>query len=429
MLKIMRFLLIISPLFFLIVTSSTFFPYVSGKSLLLRSAISLLTILFFTYFAYSAEFREQIISKVKDLKKNKLVLTVLVYFTLFTISTMLAIDKFFSFWGSPERSEGWVGIFFYILFFFLTLLLFEKKHWLWFFKISLASGLVLFIHALVQYFGGNPRPGSLIGNPALLATYFLFVIFSALVVFYYSKIDKNKFWQWLSGMTVLLGVIGIFLTGTRGAILGLATGILAILIYFFTFKSVKNFKKISAILFLLTIVFSGIFLLTRKAGIWQKVPGLNRVAQISLKDSTIQSRLIMAKISIDAVNPVKEGIGRFLFGRGWENYKIAWQKYYDPKLYFYDTSSFDRAHNKIFDVLVMNGILGLLAYLAIWFFYFREIFKLAPSPYNLAPVFLFFGVAFFIQNLFLFDHIASWIPFFVLIASAISYLNYDYAKK
>ena len=420
----MQVLLISIALFPLIVTNSTFFPTVFGKALYIRTLITMVTILFTTYFSYSSEFRVSIVAKINDLKKNRIVQAISAYFVIFSISTALATDKFISFWGSPERNEGWVGIFFYILFFFLIIFLFEKKHWIWFLRTSVLIGIVTFIHMMYQFFTGSARPDSLSGNVALLSTYLLFFTFCSFWLFLKSNQERNRLWLWISGLAIPASIISIFLDGTRGAIVGLAAGILASLIYlalrgeniFF-----KNFslKRISAGLLLLVVVFSGTFILTRKAEIWSKVPGLNRIALISASDPTTHSRLILAKISLNAINPANEGIKKFLFGWGWDNFKLAWQKYYDPALYFYDQAVFDRAHDKIFDVLVMNGILGLLAYLAIWFFFFRTIFRLGGFS---TPILLFFGTAFFVQNLFLFDHVMSWVPFFAVLGYA-TYLS------
>lgn len=427
MLNTMRILLMGLAFFPLVFISNLFFPYVFSKAFVIKAVLSLSTIFFTIHFIQSLDFREKIIAKFNVLKNNKIVLSILAYFVIFTIGVILAKDKFLAFWGDVERAEGWVGILFFLLFFALTLLLFEKKHWLWFFRLSLITGLILFGHILIQYLNGVERPGSILDNPALLATYLLFVIFSSLLVFYESKRERNKFWLWFSGAMIFLSTIGIFITEVRGAILGLGIGILAVLIYFIfrggqsKLFNLLNLKWLSVTLILLVFIFSGVFLATRKAEIWQKVPGLDRVAQISFEDQSTRSRINVAKISLNAINPVNAGITKFLFGYGWENFRLAWQKYYIAEKDFYDPAIYDRAHNKILDVLVMNGILGLLAYLVIWFFFFQTILKMNKF---LPAIFLFFGVSFFAQNLVLFDHIASWLPFFAMLGFAI-HLNHE----
>jgi len=81
----------------------------------------------------------------------------------------------------------------------------------------------------------------------------------------------------------------------------------------------------------------------------------------------------------------------------------------------YESLWFDRAHDKIFDVLVMNGVLGLLSYSAIWFLLFRLAFKRITEKEYAVPI-IFFGSAYFVQNLFVFDQISTYIPFFALLA-------------
>jgi tetratricopeptide (TPR) repeat protein len=80
---------------------------------------------------------------------------------------------------------------------------------------------------------------------------------------------------------------------------------------------------------------------------------------------------------------------------------------------------FDRSHDIIFDWLINAGILGLLSYLSIFFFAFRNLYinykekKIILWEYMLvAGIF----IAYFIQNLFVFDEIATYIPFFAILA-------------
>jgi tetratricopeptide (TPR) repeat protein len=94
----------------------------------------------------------------------------------------------------------------------------------------------------------------------------------------------------------------------------------------------------------------------------------------------------------------------------------------------YEHTWFDRAHNKLIDVLVMNGLLGLMAYLVLWGLVFYFILKTPKSRNNAKPyaaqrgnepleraALLFFGAAYFTQNLFVFENISVYIPFFAFL--------------
>ncbi len=181
-------------------------------------------------------------------------------------------------------------------------------------------------------------------------------------------------------------------------------------------------KKLSArtvsIVFLgIVIIFAGVFLITKDNPFWQRVILLDRVAQISYSDGTTQTRLGNIGMSLESVSPENVGLMRSAFGWGPDNFEFAYGKYYDPALQQYDPGWFDRAHNKILDVLVMHGVFGLLSYLAIWVFLFMRIFS--KNGGSVAGASVFFAVAFFVQNLFVFDQITNYIPLYAFIGFVI----------
>jgi tetratricopeptide (TPR) repeat protein len=282
---------------------------------------------------------------------------------------------------------------------------------------------------------------SFIGNPAFLAGYFLFIIFAAFIVLFS---DKNRWWRCFGGLSALMATAGVFLTQTRGAMVGLVIGA-AFAVFYFAIKG--KGVKFGIALVLLGVLFLGIFVVTRNNPVWQKIPGVNRFTALSYDDPSFQTRLIAAGVSLDAVNPSKNSLERFLVGWGPENFNIAYNKHYNPEYLKYEGLWFDRAHNKLLDVLVMDGALGLLAYLGIWLSILYLVFRRSASirqnqhesvseksalirhnqhesaslnnPYLSASI-LFFAVAYFVQNLFLFDQISTYIPFFAFLAFVIS---------
>ncbi|HDH31718.1 MAG TPA: hypothetical protein ENH26_03020, partial [Candidatus Wolfebacteria bacterium] len=369
------------------------------------------------------------------------------------------------------------GMFHYLVFLIMTVLIFTKKDWSRFFKISFFTGLVVIFYGFLEYFGvrnfpfiaslPSPRPGSYIGNSAFLATYMFFIIAFAVIVFYQHKsavISINqrlsKFWKYFSLLIIILAVAMIFITGTRGAILGLGAGIFSLLVYFafkkqsisINLKSLSiSLRKLSLFLLLLMILFGSIFWFTRSNDVWQKIPGLNRLAQTAvfdLNDSSTQMRLMNWEISWEAF---KE---KPLFGWGLENFLLAYQKNYDPNMALYGETWLDRAHNKIIDLAVMQGIFGLLTYLlmfgGIFFILFRKkstliyaddkLINIDNYPHksaeisinqcinnqpksafiSVSPFLMAILIAYFVQNLVLFDQLTSYIFFFAVLGFLIS---------
>lgn len=408
----------------LIVAESVFFPYISGKSLLIRLAIALTAVLFLTHFSFNKFFRNEIYLRIQKIKKNPLILSVLAFMVLFTLSTIFAFNKFRALYGDVERGEGFIGIFFFFGFFVFSLLLFAKKDWLWFFKLSLFSGLILFIKEIAEVSNGIIRPGSFTGNPTFLAGYLLFIVAASAIVFYNAKNESSGlkvFWRIFSGASFLMAVAGIFITQTRGTIVGLFAGVIISLIYSSIYGGATsigkiNLKKLSLYSLIFVAIFLGTFFLTKSNAVWQKIPGFDRLAKINIStDFTAQTRLISLGVSAKAINPSANGYDRFLLGWGMENFSVAYNKYYNPHYYFYEKTWFDRAHNKLMDVLVMNGVLGFVAYMAMWISFLWLIFRKKVFSYDKASM-LFFGTALFVHLLFVFDQISTYIPFFAFLS-------------
>lgn len=392
-----------------------------NSNFFMRTAMVSVSVLFLGYFFYSRKFRDEVSEKTGALIRNPIVISVLSFICIFIISSIFAVDKYVAFWGNIERMEGAVGFVYFFSFFVFSLLVFERKDWVWFFRLSLFTALVLLLKEFFQFFSGAVRPDSLLNNPSFLAAYLLFPMASSIIVF---GDTENKFWRIFSVGIFFLAIWGIFLTQTRGTILGMVVGLVAIAVYcVFTGKNIYykklNLRKTAVILLIILAMFSGVFVLTRKSEVWQKVPGLARVARITEEDVTTKTRLLNINLSLNAVNPNQNGLKKLLLGWGPDNFRLAYGKYFNPKQFDYEKAWFDRAHNQALDLLVMAGVLGLLAYLAIYFFLFKVLFRNKEFSFrNIGLV--FFGVAFFAHLLFLFNQITTSIPFFAVLAFSAS---------
>jgi len=412
MIKVCLWTLALIPL---IADNSLFTP--TNSVFFMRTFLFLISVLFLIGFLFSQNFRSEVIRKVNLFIKNPIVISIGVFLLVFIISTIFSIAKYNAFWGTTERAEGLVGLIYFFSFFIFSLFIFEKRDWLWFFKLSLFVSLILLIKEFSQFFGGAVRPDSFIGNPTFLAGYLLFSIFCSIIIF---SEAKDKFFRYFSVLIFILSILGIFISGTRSTLVGLAFGFIVVLIYsLIKGKSISfwnfNLRKASIIILCFVFVFGVIFMATRSSGVWQKVPGLSRVAVISEENKTTQTRLLMAELSLESMNPKVEGLKKFLIGWGPENFSLAYAKYFNPKQFAYEVGWFDRSHNKLLDALVMTGILGLLAYLSIWFFFFKSIFK--RKDFSLLNIgLLLFGVSLLVHLLFVFDQITTSIPFFVVLA-------------
>jgi O-antigen ligase len=389
-----------------------------GKMIFVRVMLLLASAFFFFYYIDKPKFRMEIRGRVAGAVRNPLVISVLAFVTIATISAFLAVSPFKAFFGNLDRSEGLLGLLCYFTFFVYSYLLFNHEDWIIFFKLSIAAGLISVVKAASEYTGGMSRPKAFTGNTEYLAGYLLFVVFAAVIVFVNSP--KKSIWRYMAAAGGAAGVAGIVLTQTRGAILGLAVAAAVLAVYgLICGKNVKLLGRVSArtvalVLIVLAIVSGGLFLATKDAAVWQKVPGISRIAKADVASSnSVKTRLISLKTSWRAVT--ESGPMRGLLGYGPDNFNIAFGRFYDPTFYEYEHGWLDRAHNKIMDVAVMNGVLGLLAYLAIWAAVIWLVFRRRPvSPERLAM--LLFSAAYFTYLMTMFDQVTTYISFFAALA-------------
>ncbi|MEI6316779.1 MAG: O-antigen ligase family protein [bacterium] len=412
----------------LVYSSGSLFPYIFPKGLYFRGLIFVAVVVFCITCAAKKNFRDEMIAKISSVWKNSVFKWMTFFYGALLLSTIFAFDRYMALFGNIEREEGFVGLFFFYIFFVLITILFEKKDWLRFFVVNMLAGLVLFLVEASQFFlQNNARPGSLTDNPIFLATYLIFVIFSAVMVYRAANKKNNTLVMSASMVSIIISLVGIFMTQTRGALLGMFFGLIVVFIYFgIASKNIIVYKNISLrrlVVYCMVVgaVFVAIFVSTRHSSVWAHIPGLNRVALISTNDPTTQARFVNAGIAVHAVDPREVGITRSFFGWGWDNYIYAWQKFYNPRLFSFDQSLFDRAHDKLLDVLLMSGILGIITYLGLWFVFFREAFKKGKEFSLEIAMFVFWGIAFFLQNLTVFDTLVTFITFYAIFA----YLIYE----
>lgn len=421
------------------------FPHGFGKTFFFRVVVEILTILFLAYLVWSKD--SAIFGRLKALLKNPLFIAVLVFFFSAAVSTVFAHNSYHAFWGNAERGDGLFNLLHYLVLLIVAISVFEKKDWFLFFKISLGVSLVVVFYAWLQYFDISNFPfalkvnrlGSFFDNAAFFGTYLIFITGLSGLVFHEAK---SRFWRYSSIFIILFSVPQIFIVRVRGPVVGLAAGLLFLLLYF-VFRGGKEavaatkIRKISLTALGLLAVFGVTFFFTRGADFWQTIPGFNRFTDISLSDSSFQTRLIALGSSWEAF------MEKPIIGWGLENYNVGYNKYYNPKYATYEEAWFDRAHNKVMEVAVIQGGLGLISYLSMFAVLFFLLFKKEKSLISAdqklinadkkiridqsksvsngeAPILGALVIAYFVQNLFLFDTPVSYLMLFVVLGFIVS---------
>src|SRR3989338_11100566 len=116
---------------------------------------------------------------------------------------------------------------------------------------------------------------------------------------------------------------------------------------------------------------------------------------------------------------------RPLTGWGLDAFHILFNIKYNPKSleFGYYETWFDRAHNTILDVLSMTGLFGFVAWTSIFvalFYLVWRAWKKGWIDLPIAAVLTALPVAYFVQNLFVFDHPAAFSMSYLMYALVIA---------
>ncbi len=417
-LKVLKYLILgglfTIPFIPLIVSSSLFFPFITGKNFYFRILIEVIFGLWAILAIYDKRYRP----------KMSWILGFLVAFIVsLTVSAIFGKNPYHSFWSNYERMEGLLTYFHILAYFIVLVSVFRvEKLWKWFFNISLGASAIVAVYGVLQLAGklaihqGSIRLDATLGNASYLAIYMVFNIFIAL--FYLAR--EKEWYAWLYVPLIILQSFVLYHTATRGAILGVLGGLL-LTVAIVAFLSKQKMVKLIAFSVIVVIVLSlGGFLLAKNSSFVKNSPVLKRFASISMNETTTQSRFVIWGM---AWNGFKE---RPILGWGPENFNLVFDKYYQPILYKQEPW-FDRAHNVFFDHMISGGIFGILSYLGLFFsaFYYL-LFKKRDSISVLGEekIFSVYGAAiltgllaaYFFNNLFVFDNLISLLFFFAILA-------------
>ena len=430
-----KFFLIASLFSVVIVTHFTIFPFVAGKIIFFRVMVEL-ALLFYLLHVIATEHSSvecsggnlltRLLRSLRSLAMtNKIVLAVTIFVVIFSAVGFLGVDPANSFWSNYVRGEGVFQMWHYYAFFILLILLFrDEKDWrrlLIFFLVAGGLSLLLGIVPWLRAYHLDTRFKGAIGNPAFTATYLLFCLFFSLHLLRslapVSWRDRSPGTTALV-LSIIISLSFLFLTGTRGALLGLIVGGAAAVLIIGLRKGLKFLKFKSLAKAIIPLIF-GVCAL---GFLFYFQPF--RIFQISPKEDTAQTRFWIWQSAL------KGWREKPLLGWGAENFPEVFDKYYDQRHGSADEGKevwIDRAHSIFFDYLAETGILGLLAYLGIWVTYFYTVvYKYIVSARDLnfknlsllrrpIIIFLIFPIIYLVQGSLIFELLPSYIGLFVFL--------------
>ena len=226
-------------------------------------------------------------------------------------------------------------------------------------------------------------------------------------------------------LPLLFSVI-IYYTQTRGTALGLIGAVIlsALLYAIFAgrglsrekepakYKKTLMYRWICGGAVIVVILVGLITWLNRNSSFVQNSPTLSRLTSISWEQFSQEGRGYVYPMALKGFTQ------RPVLGWGQESFNYVFNANYNPLMYGQE-QWFDRAHSVFLDWLIAGGIVGLIAYLALYVLFLRAVWKseLSIATKSILTALL---AGYAIHNLVVFDNIASYIPFFALLGFAAS---------
>lgn len=358
-----------------------------------------------------------------------LYIAIFVYFLAIGASVVFAVDPLRAWWGNQERMNG----LFTVLHFFvwMTMSISVLRTWDQWKKLlgyQVILSVIMGCVSLLQIpfpklllFPAGPRVGGLLDNPIYMAGYQIFSFF--LIALLWMKTSSKQV-RILLGLAAIVDMGAFLAAQSRGALLGLAVGIAAFGGMWVLLGKSKKAKVAAIGLVMLFFGSYGILYAARDTD-FVKSSALERLTNLQ---ATTETRFIAWKIAWRGF------LERPLTGWGYDNFHILFNKYYNPqslRFGYYETW-FDRAHNTVMDILSMTGLFGILTYAAIWGALFHSVFRAYRKGWIDAPfasVLTALPIAYFVQNLFVFDQPAGFTMSFLMYGLIISATSGEFVGK
>ncbi len=384
-----------------VVVLSYLYPWVSGKIWGYEIIIEVLFPLYVLLAFRRKEYRPA---------ANPFLYAVLIYFAVATVSMILGDMPHRSMWSKPDRLTG-MFFQYHLLAFFLM----AGSVWRGILKrpitVTVLAATALAVQGAIEVYvgtaGGGERGSATLGNPSYLGQYLVPHVFFAAWLFWQDRARLRRALWIVSGILLLVGILA---TKSRGALLGLfISALVAALIACFRAEGrLKKWARASLIGFALIVV--AFFAADR----WPPTHAwlYNQRLSIQYFRETGGPRQLLIENALQGIK------ARPVLGWGPENFESAYYYYYNPttiRYSDYETRQ-DRPHNLILEILVELGIIGLLAYAAIFYFGWSTALKAGEERKFEGAVLVLAIISQIVTNLFIFETPISYMMMFFELA-------------
>lgn len=221
----------------------------------------------------------------------------------------------------------------------------------------------------------------------------LYLTFSFYISYLYRQMFSSKFDSILSKTGMIISIIGIFLTFSRGGLFGFVIGIV--------FLCVINFKRINGILFFVPIIILLVCIILNLDVSLLKSNIYNTFTQ-RLETAFDSNGMYQARLNT-SLAALKMGRDHFLFGVGRGNFRANSKKYliqqgvdWDKEGKFYGKLI---PHNTLAGFFAEMGIFGLLMFCSLFAILFIKLYKAENIDKDIKKVIFALIVAVFIQSI------------------------------
>ena len=433
----------------LIVSTGAYFPFVVGKAIYSRSIIEVTFVLWLILILYDPKYR---------LGRSWVVAALGLWLLVSILAGLTGVSPMRSMWSTYERMQGIFDLAHWFCFVIVAASVFRTfASWRVLFSVNLAIGTVVAVLGIGQHFdwinfqwiGDSNRVESTIGNATYIGAYAAVnvLIGVGLIVQSFSHqarerargqglsraarrrrrsgsqtfrlndyLELRAFWM----LAAFANLMTLWLTATRGAVVGLGAALFVFAIWYSGWGSMKVARWVGYAILVGAVAALVMLLAARTTSALDPIVEssymLKRLSTMSFDDSSINRRIMSTEAGL------RSYMDRPLLGWGPENFLIAWGRHYD-----FESGTreiFDQAHSKPIEELTTKGAVGLISYLLIWCAMALVVFRSFRAEVGYQQLFVaIFGVtlvAYFVQNLFLFDTPTTVMLFCVLAAFTVA---------
>ena len=228
----------------------------------------------------------------------------------------------------------------------------------------------------------------------------------------WSLVGSRLFWA----AAVFMGLWALFQTGTRGALVGLVGGAAFMPVALWLWGDRRALRPVLIGAAALLLGAAGFFALDQTVGLPSaaecRTQGTSaRLVSTGLSQPSVAIRLETAQSGLQGF------LARPLTGWGPGHFGVAYDRYADASVFQYGSAFTDQAHNKVVEEMATKGLLGTVAYLALWGGLLWAIVRRRPIRDEILAYAVLGALGgYFVQNLFLFDTPAMLLFWSLLVA-------------